>query len=98
MEAGVQFYEFQPAKYHCKLMIVDDAWVTAGSVNFDDRSFRINGEANINVYDPAFAKAQIEVFEQDKAKSVRISRREFRKRPWYMRAAENLCGFFRGVL
>jgi cardiolipin synthase len=98
MDAGVQFYEFQPAKYHCKLMIVDDAWVTAGSVNFDDRSFRINGEANINVYDPVFAKAQIEVFEQDKAKSVRISRREFRKRPWYMRAAENFCGFFRGML
>lgn len=98
MRTGVQFYEYQPARYHCKLMIVDDVWVTCGSINFDDRSFRINGEGNINVYDPEFAARQIEVFERDKAESVRISRREFKKRPWYMRAVENFCGIFRGYL
>jgi len=97
-EPNVRFFEFQPAKYHCKLMIVDDAWVTCGSINFDDRSFRINGEANINVYDPIFAARQIEIFEQDKEKSLRMSRREFRQRPWYMRAVENFWGIFRGIL
>jgi cardiolipin synthase len=79
-------------------MIVDDAWVTAGSINFDDRSFRINGEANINVYDPEFAKRQIEIFEQDKTQSVRIYWHEFKNRPWYMRAVENFWGLFRGLL
>jgi cardiolipin synthase len=98
MEAGVQFYEYKPARYHCKQMIVDDTWVTMGSINFDDRSFRINGESNINVYDPAFVARQIQIFERDKASSTPLSRREFRKRPWYLRALENFCGLFRGVL
>jgi cardiolipin synthase len=98
MEAGIEFYEFQPARYHCKQMIVDDAWITMGSINFDDRSFRINGESNINLYDPVFAARQIEIFEQDKAQSVRIAWREFKQRPWYMRAVENFWGLFRGLL
>jgi cardiolipin synthase len=98
MEAGVQFYEYNPSRYHCKQMIVDDAWVTCGSINFDDRSFRLNGESNINIYDPAFAARQIHIFEQDKAQSTAMSRREFQKRPWYVRAVENFCGIFRGIL
>ena len=98
MAAGVKFYEFQPAKYHCKVMIVDDAWVTCGSINFDDRSFRINGEGNINVYDPVFAARQVEVFEEDKARSKPIDPKSFKKRPWQMRLVENFWGMFRGLL
>jgi len=98
MEAGVQFYEYNPARYHCKQMIVDDVWVTCGSINFDDRSFRINGESNINIYDPVFAARQIEIFEQDKTQSTAISPEEFRKRKWYIRAVENFCGMFSRAL
>jgi cardiolipin synthase A/B len=98
LDAGVSFYEFAPARYHLKQMIVDDAWVTMGSINFDDRSFRKNGESNVNIYDPVFAARQIEIFEQDKAKSVYISREEFRKRPWYIRGVENFWGLFRALL
>jgi cardiolipin synthase len=98
MIAGVQFYEYDPARYHCKQMIVDDVWVTLGSINFDDRSFRINGESNLNIYDPIFAARQIKIFEEDKAQSTRISHREFKHRPWYIRCVENICGLFRGIL
>lgn len=98
LDAGVEFYEFQPSKYHCKVMIVDDVWVTCGSINFDDRSFRINGEANINVFDKEFAAKQIEIFEQDKAKSIHITPELFRKRPWHIKAIEKFCGLFRGLL
>lgn len=98
MAAGIHFYEYQPAKYHCKVMIVDDAWVTCGSINFDDRSFRINGEGNINIYDPRFAARQIEIFEQDKARSVPIDSKVFKKRPLRVRIVENFWGLFRGML
>ena len=98
IEAGIKFYEYQPAKYHCKSMIVDDAWVTCGSINFDDRSFRINGEGNINVYDPEFAARQIALFEQDKAQSLQIDPKLFRKRPMRERIVENFWGWFRGLL
>jgi cardiolipin synthase A/B len=98
LDAGVTFYEYQPARYHCKVMIVDDVWVTCGSINFDDRSFRINGEGNINIYDPIFALRQVEIFERDKERSVRIEREMFRKRPWYMKRIEHFWGLFRGLL
>jgi cardiolipin synthase A/B len=98
MDAGIEFWEFQPAKLHNKLMIVDDAWVTCGSINFDDRSFRINDEGNINILDHEFAKRQIEVFEADKKNSVRIDPAKFKKRPLIERIYENFCNLFRSQL
>ena len=77
LDAGVQIHEFQPAMYHYKVIIVDGVWVSVGSTNFDDRSFRLNDEANLNVYDRAFAAEQVG---QDKAKSRRMSRAEFKNR------------------
>ncbi|OAI55854.1 hypothetical protein AYO49_05130, partial [Verrucomicrobiaceae bacterium SCGC AG-212-N21] len=53
LESGVHFYEYQPSLYHCKYMIVDDLWTCVGSCNFDNRSLRLNEEANLNVHDAA---------------------------------------------
>jgi cardiolipin synthase len=52
LKAGVRIHEYQPTMFHCKVMIVDDQWVSVGSTNFDDRSFRLNDETNLNVLDP----------------------------------------------
>ena len=49
LEAGAQIYEYQPAMYHCKIMIVDALLVSVGSTNFDTRFFRLNDEANLNL-------------------------------------------------
>ncbi len=80
LDAGVEIHEYQPAMYHCKVIIVDDVWASVGSTNFDDRSFRLNDEANLNVYDAAFAAEQVAVFEADKANSRRMTRAEFKNR------------------
>jgi cardiolipin synthase A/B len=98
LKAGVEFYEYQPARYHCKVMIVDDLWTTVGSVNFDDRSFRINDEANLNVLDKDFAEAQIKVFELDKSKSRQMTSADYQKRPCHIKLLENLAGLFRSQL
>lgn len=55
-------------------------WVSVGSTNFDDRSFRLNDEANLNIFDAAFAAEQIKVFEDDKSKSRRMTRAELKDR------------------
>lgn len=98
MDAGIEFYEYQPSKMHTKVMVVDDVWVTCGSINFDDRSFRINDEGNLNVMDAEFAKRQIEIFEADKTQSIRIDPKVFKKRPWHERFYDNFCALFRGQL
>lgn len=81
LEAGVEIHEYQPTMYHCKVMIVDGTLVSVGSTNFDDRSFRLNAEANINVYDPAFAARQTAVFEDDLKRSRRVTLASWQARP-----------------
>jgi cardiolipin synthase len=95
LEAGVEFYEYEPVKYHLKLMIVDDIWVTAGSVNFDARSFHINDEANLIVRNEEFAASQIATFERDKSFSTRVDPEKFQHRPFWMKWFETLSGLLR---
>lgn len=98
IKAGVEFYEYQPSLYHCKIMIVDDIWMTGGTVNFDNRSFRINDENTIEVWDKTFAAEQIKNFEMDKAKSRQITVSEYKARPWHIKLAESFASFFRAWL
>ena len=79
-------------------MIVDDAWVTAGSVNFDERSFRINDEANLNVWSRDLARHLVETFEADKAKSRILTVKNFKRRSWIGRGFEQFFGLFRSQL
>ena len=81
LEAGVNIYEYQPTFYHTKVMVVDDCWVSVGSANFDNRSFRLNDEANINVFDQRFAAEQIRIFADDRARSRKVTLEEWRRRP-----------------
>ena len=98
LRAGVEFYEYQPTFFHCKVMVVDDLWVTLGSSNFDDRSFSVNDEANLNVHDRAFAVEQARIFEQDLRSSRRITYEQWRSRPWSEKLWESTVGLFRSQL
>jgi len=88
LEAGVKIYEYQPTFYHTKVMVVDDCWASVGSTNFDNRSFRLNDEANINVFDRTFAGEQIRIFADDRARSRRMTLEEWRRRPITQRLEE----------
>jgi cardiolipin synthase len=81
LAAGVRIYEYQPTMYHTKVTVVDDYWVSVGSTNFDNRSFRLNDEANLNVLDDAFGRAQSEAFARDRARARQVTLEEWRRRP-----------------
>jgi cardiolipin synthase len=98
LEAGVEIYEFQPTMYHCKFLIVDRQWMSVGSTNFDDRSFRLNDEANLNILDPEFAKSQVAVFEADLASSKRVSLEDWRERPLAEKAEDWFVSLFSSQL
>ena len=80
--------------FHCKVLVIDGLWTSVGSTNFDSRSFRLNAEANLNVYDRAFAQRQTADFENDLKRSRRITYEEWRGRPWYEKVLENVVAFF----
>jgi cardiolipin synthase A/B len=81
LEAGVEMYEYQPTMFHCKLLVVDAYLVSVGSTNFDMRSFRLNDEANLNIYDRGFADLQLRIVADDIARARRITLDEWRRRP-----------------
>jgi cardiolipin synthase A/B len=95
LEAGVVIYEYQPTMYHCKVMIIDDRWVSVGSSNFDNRSFRLNDEANLNAIDCEFASEQARVFELDKDASHRVTLRAWQRRPLHEKVKERFAGIVR---
>ena len=81
LAAGATIAEYGPTMYHCKLMIVDGLLTSVGSTNFDNRSFRLNDEATLNIVDPVFASAQTAVFEADLALARPVSYAQWQARP-----------------
>jgi len=80
------------AQMHCKVMVVDDLWVSVGSTNFDNRSFRLNAEANLNAVDPTLARHEREAFESDRLRSRRIALEAWRHRPQLDRIGDWFAG------
>lgn len=98
LRAGAEIYEYQPTMYHCKVMVVDDVWVSVGSTNFDSRSFRLNDEANLNIYDHAFAQRQIDIFEDDLKKARQVTYAAWRNRPFGEKLLEHAMALLRSQL
>ena len=98
LKAGVKIYEYDPTMYHCKLMIIDDTWVSVGSANFGNRSFRLNDEANLNVFSREFAAEQVRLFEADKAQCTEITYKDCKKRSVWQRFLEVITAPFRSQL
>lgn len=88
--AGAEMYEYQPTMFHCKAMVVDGCMCSVGSTNFDPRSFHLNDEANLNVYDKGLAADLTRAFEADIARSRRITHEQWLRRPLREKAKERL--------
>ena len=88
--AGVEIHEYLPTMMHNKMLIVDRRLVSVGSTNFDIRSFRLNDEASLNLYDAGFAQAMTAVFEGDLAHARRYTTEQWRARPLREKLFEKL--------
>ena len=86
--AGATIAEYQPTMYHCKVMVVDGLLTSVGSTNFDNRSFRLNDEATLNVIDREFARQQTDIFNADLARSKVVGFVDWAARPWTEKLAE----------
>lgn len=81
LQAGVEIHEYLPTMMHNKLLIIDREMVSVGSTNFDVRSFRLNDEASLNLYDRPFAEKMTRVFEDDLKHTKRYTYEIWEKRP-----------------
>jgi cardiolipin synthase len=98
LKHGIRVFEYQPTMMHAKTMVVDGMWSTIGSSNFDARSFRLNDEVNVNVYDRGIA-SQLEVmFRDDLARCEEIKEYRWLKRPRFQKLRERVAALFRPQL
>ncbi len=95
---GIRIFEYQPTMMHAKTMVVDGIWSTLGSSNFDDRSFRLNDEVNVNIYDEAIAQQMETMFLDDLKVSEEIRIRKWLKRPRWSRVKEAMADVFKPQL
>jgi cardiolipin synthase len=77
---GIQIFEYQAALMHAKTMVIDGVWATLGSTNLDNRSFALNEELNLTVYDGAVARRLEASFQEDLRHSRKITYEQWEAR------------------
>lgn len=78
--AGVQVLLYEGAYFHSKTVCVDSILCSIGSANMDIRSFSINYETNLVMYDEAVTRELEADFEADLAHCVLFSVAEYEAR------------------
>jgi cardiolipin synthase len=94
LDGGVQIYEYLPTMMHNKVMVVDGIWTSIGSINFVNRSMKKNAEANISVYDRAFAAEVEKMVEEDLGHCERFTKEKWKKRGLLARFGETFFWLF----
>ena len=98
LEGGVKIFEYEPTMFHPKTMVVDGIFSTVGTANFDERSFHLNEEVNLFVYDEGFAAQMRERYERDLEQSKPYTLEMWKARPLKKRFSEWITGPIRSEL
>jgi cardiolipin synthase len=91
LKEGVEIHEYRPALLHAKTMVIDSMWATVGSTNLDRRSFALNEELNLVIYDTTVARRLEQVFEKDLARSRPVTYARWNNRGLLSRVLEILA-------
>ncbi|HVU64365.1 MAG TPA: phospholipase D-like domain-containing protein, partial [Phycisphaerales bacterium] len=87
--AGVEIYEYLDGLLHSKIVTVDGKFSMVGSTNMDQRSFFLNFEATLFIYDEPFADEVRRLQTDYVSKSRRISADAWRGRSVWVRLRDN---------
>lgn len=98
IKSGIKVYLYDPGMLHSKMMIIDEEIVTAGSTNFDFRSFENNFECNIMVYDRDFNSKMREIFFRDLEDCIKVQLSRWKTRPVMHRMLESMIRLFSPIL
>ena len=80
LEGGVKIYEYRDAMLHAKTATIDGVWASIGSINMDSRSFGLNHEGSLVVYDAGIARRLEEIYREDLRFAKEVTIEEWRRR------------------
>ena len=96
--AGVDIYMYQKGFVHAKTLVADGNLSVVGTANMDYRSFELNFEVNVIIYDKTFSEKLRKVFFKDIEDAEKIDKDEWCKRPAYKQLPERIARLFSHVL
>ncbi|ABX31816.1 phospholipase D/Transphosphatidylase [Petrotoga mobilis SJ95] len=96
---GVEVYFYRKDRFiHSKFVSIDGLISTVGTANIDIRSFELNYEANLLIYDREKTKQIEDIFHEDLKISSRISQDYFNAQPFLIKFTEAFCKIFSNLL
>jgi len=98
LAAGIEVYEYQRGLYHPKTLTIDGDWSLIGTMNFDNRSLKLNFEVAVAFYDRTIAAQLEQQFEHDLQYATRIDPNTWFQRSTWHQLGENFCRLFEPVL
>jgi cardiolipin synthase A/B len=98
LEAGVRFFRYEAGFLHGKTLLLDGVASAVGTLNLDNRSFRLNFEITALVLDPDFAQEVEAMFQADFARSRSMTLEEVLKAPLWYRVASRAASLFAPIL
>lgn len=98
LKAGIKVYLYNPGMLHAKAMIIDDNIVTAGSTNFDFRSFENNFECSVLIYDEEVNRRMRDIFFRDMGHCTKLNYTAWRSRPLQQRMWESIVRLVSPIL
>jgi cardiolipin synthase len=84
---GVRIWRCPPPFRHSKVMVVDGCWSLIGSSNWDMRSFRLNFELCVEVYDPKLSAALEALVKANQSRRLELKEISARNLPVRIRDA-----------
>ena len=98
LQAGIKIYLYEAGMLHAKMMVIDDSVVTAGSTNFDFRSFENNFEANLIIYDKEINRKMRDIFFEDLRQCTKLRFSTWHQRPRIQRTFESIVRLVSPIL
>ena len=91
LRLGANIYRYENGFIHSKTILVDEEVVSVGTCNFDYRSFYLNFEINLNIYNKEVANSFKTQYYKDIAISKKLTFNDFKRRSIFTKVKESVC-------
>ena len=95
---GVRVLLFEDGLLHSKTLTIDDELGMFGSANYDVRSFQLNFELNVLLYDEQATREVREIQQRYHAESRLLTKDEWRSQPRWKHLVSNVAKLFSPLL
>lgn len=98
LKVGVRIYVYDHVFCHAKVIVVDENIASVGTTNMDIRSFYLNFEVNVMLYQAKAIEALLNDFNIDFSRGTEIIYEQWRQRPLKHRFVQSLAQLFSPIM